>query len=49
MNMKIQLKINSENNGDFIVLEKNASIDLSELAKYKAQLGYDKIYLKGNL
>ena len=48
MNMKMQLKINSENNNDYAVLEKNALIDLSELAKYKALLGYDKIYLKSN-
>ena len=48
MNMKMQLKMKSENNNDYAVLEKNALIDLSELAKYKALLGYDKIYLKGN-
>ena len=49
MNMKVQLKINSENKSDYAVLERNASIDLTELARYKATLGYDKIYLKENL
>ena len=48
MSMKMQLRINFDNAGDSVVLEQKASVDISELAKYKALLGYDKIYLKGN-
>ena len=48
-NMKVQIRMNFGNSGDCVILEKNASVDIADLARYKALLGYDRIYLKGNL